>query len=283
MIPSEFEYQRASSVQEAVALLGKNKDAKLIAGGHSLLPAMKLRLAQPPLLIDISRIGELKGISMKDGIATIGALTTHAEIAAGAMQRALQQAAAAIGDVQVRNRGTIGGSLSHAEPASDYPAAMLALGARINVQGSGGARTIEAKDFFVDLFTTALKPDEILVSVSIGPQPDGKVGSAYVKHKHPASGFAVVGVAAAVATDASGTVKMARVAVTGACPKAQYLDATQAALMGKKLNADSIKAAAAANNNLMCLSDNYASAEYRAHLAGVLAGRALTDSAANMA
>jgi carbon-monoxide dehydrogenase medium subunit len=284
MIPSSFEYQRANSVAEAVALLGQNKDAKLIAGGHSLLPAMKLRLAQPPLLIDISRIGELKGITMADGVWTIGALTTHAEIANGNAPRALKDAAAAIGDVQVRNRGTIGGSLSHSDPASDYPAAVMALGGRMNVQGPGGKRTIAAEDFFVDLFSTALKPDEILVSIDFGPRPSGgKTGTAYVKHPHPASGFAVAGVAAVVATDGNNNVTVARVAVTGACAKAQHLAATESALNGKALNADNIKAAASANNNLMCLSDNYASADYRAHLTSVLARRALMVALERMA
>src|SRR5205085_373453 len=140
---------------------------------------------------DISRIGEMKGISMKDGNYTIGALTTHAELATIKEPLGLRDAAAAIGDVQVRNRGTIGGSLSHAEPAADYPAIVLALGAKLNVVGTGGARVIEADDFFVDLFTTALKADEILVSLSIGPRPAGtKVGTGYAKHAHPASGFA---------------------------------------------------------------------------------------------
>jgi carbon-monoxide dehydrogenase medium subunit len=279
MISSSFEYQRASSVQEAIALLGKNKDAKIIAGGHSLLPAMKLRLAQPSLVIDISRIGELKGISVNDSGMTIGALTTHAELAAIKEPMGLKEAAAHIGDVQVRNRGTIGGSLSHAEPAADYPAIIVALNARLNVAGPGGTRVIAADDFFVDLFTTALKPDEILVSISLGTRPAGTiVGTAYSKHPHPASGFAVAGVAAVVAVDGNGNISMAGVAVTGACAKAQHLKATEAALIGKKLNAETIKAAAAADNGLTCLSDNYASADYRAHLVSVLAGRALTKT-----
>ncbi len=276
MFPTSFDYQRANSVQEAVALLSKNPNAKLIAGGHSLLPAMKLRLAQPTMLIDITRIKDLHGVSTAaDGATMIGALTTHAEIAAANVPVALKTAASIIGDAQVRNRGTIGGSLSHADPAADYPAVMLALGAMLRAEGQSGARVINADDFFTDLFTTALKPDEVLVGVRVGPRPAGKAASAYVKHPHPASGYAVVGVAAAVVTDNNGTVTNARVAVTGACAKAQHLKATEAALMGKKLDATSIKAAAAADNKLDCLSDHYASADYRAHLAGVLAGRAL--------
>jgi len=280
MFPSTFDYRRANSVQEAIALLGQNPDAKIIAGGHSLLPAMKLRLATPPLLIDISKIKDLKGLRrMDDGAWLIGALTTHAEIAKEAVPRALQDAAAAIGDVQVRNMGTIGGSISHADPAADYPAVLLALGAQIRVQGPSGARTIAADDFFTDLFTTALQPNEVLVGVQVGPRPPGgRAGTAYAKHPHPASGFAVVGVAAAVTTDDKNSVTRARVAVTGACAKAQHLAATEKALMGKALSADAIKSAATANNGLDCLSDQYASAEYRAHLAGVLARHALTTA-----
>ncbi len=275
MFPSAFDYQRVSTVQEAVALLSKNPEAKLIAGGHSILPAMKLRLEQPPLLIDISRIKDLQGIRQADGKWIVGTLTTHAEIAAGDVPRALKDAASMIGDVQVRNRGTIGGSLSNADPAADYPAVMLALNATLSAQGSGGARQIAADDFFVDLFTTALKRDEILVDVRMGPRPSGKAATAYAKHPHPASGYAVAGVAADVVTDAAGTVTTARVAVTGACAKAQHLKATESALMGKKFDAAAIRAASAANNQLNCLSDNYASADYRAHLASVLARRAL--------
>jgi len=285
MFPTSFDYQRANSVQEAVALLGKNPNAKLIAGGHSLLPAMKLRLAQPTLLIDITRIQDLRGVrAADDGAIMIGALTTHAEVAAATLTaHVVKEAAAMIGDMQVRNRGTIGGSLAHADPAADYPAVMLALGAMIRVEGPNGARVIAADDFFTDLFTTALQPNEVLVGVRYGPRPAGKTGSAYSKHPHPASGYAVVGVAAAVATDANGVVTRAGVAVTGACAKAQHLKASEAALMGKKLDAASIKAAAAADNKLDCLSDHYASADYRAHLAGVLAGRALQKCMGRMA
>ncbi len=277
MFPSSFEYQRAGSVSEAIALMTKNPDAKLIAGGHSLLPAMKLRLAQPPLLIDISRIKELRGVrKADDGVTMVGALTTHAEIAAANVTRGLTDAASLIGDVQVRNRGTIGGSLSHADPAADYPAVMLMYGATIRVEGPGGARTIAADDFFTDLFTTALKSDEVLVGVRIEPKQPGRGATAYMKHPHPASGFAVAGVAALVGLDDSGMVTRTRVAVTGACAKAQHLAATEAALMGKKFDATSIGSAAMANNMLMCLSDHYADADYRKHLTSVLAKRALT-------
>jgi carbon-monoxide dehydrogenase medium subunit len=284
MFPSSFEYQRADSVAEAVALLGKHKDAKLIAGGHSLLPAMKLRLAQPSMLIDISRIKDLQGIRESDGTVAIFALTTHNEVAASSLSpKAMRDAASQIGDMQVRNRGTLGGSISHADPAADYPAVLLALGAHLRAEGPGGSRVILADDFFTDLFTTALKPNEVLIGARFGPRPAGRVGTAYAKHAHPASGFAVTGVSAAVATDAGGKVTMARVAVTGACAKAQHLKATEAALAGKKFDSASIKAAAAADNHLSCLSDSYASADYRAHLSGVLARRALESCLARLA
>lgn len=277
MFPSHFEYHRATSIAEAVELLAKNPDAKLVAGGHSLLPAMKLRLASPSMLIDIGHIDQIKGIHQVDGGVRVEALATHAEIAANpAVPNAMRDAARQIGDMQVRNRGTFGGSISHADPAADYPAAVLALGARIRADGpNGSSRIINADDFFTDLFTTALKRDELILGAMFGPRPAGKIGTAYVKHAHPASGFAVVGVAAAVVTDDSGAITLARVAVTGACAHAQHLKATEAALMGKKLDAETIKAAAAADNKLSCLSDSYASADYRAHLSQVLAKRAL--------
>ncbi|MBI1800059.1 MAG: xanthine dehydrogenase family protein subunit M [Chloroflexi bacterium] len=283
MFPSPFEYQRVNSVGEAVALLAQNPNAKLIAGGHSLLPSMKLRLSAPSLLIDISRIQDLSGIrSMDDGATMIGALTTHAAIASSeAVMRdlpVLADAAAVIGDMQVRNRGTIGGSLSHADPAADYPAVMLALGAWIRAEGPGGARVISADDFFTDLFTTALKSNEVLVGVKAGPFP-AHSACAYMKHPHPASGFAVAGVAAVIWTDGMGTCTKASVAVTGATAKAQHLRATEAALAGAKLNEGSIRAAAEmAKDGLNCLSDHYASADYRAHLTTVLARKALMKS-----
>ncbi len=283
MFPSQFDYQRANSVQDAVALLSKNPDAKVIAGGHSLLPAMKLRLATPPMLIDISRIKDLSGIKSSASGTTIGALTTHTEIAASEIVMrdlpVLADAAAIIGDMQVRNVGTIGGSLSHADPAADYPAVMLALGATFKVVGPKGERMIKADDFFVDLFTTALQADEILVEVQVPTFPEHSA-CAYAKHAHPASGFAVAGVAAVIWTSGKGgTISKANVAVTGATAKAQHLKATEAALGNAKMDEATLRAAAdKAKDGLDCLSDHYASAEYRAHLASVLARRALMKS-----
>lgn len=272
MFPTNFDYTRAGSVQEAVALLAKNPEAKLIAGGHSLLPAMKLRLAQPALLVDIAGIASLKGISQGAAGWTIGALTTHAEIARSGAPAALKTAAGLIGDTQVRNRGTIGGSISHADPAADYPAVLIALGASIKVTGPKGERTISANDLFTDLFTTSIESGEIVTAIVV---PAGASRTAYVKHPHPASGYAVAGVAAAIDADGKGVCTKASIAVTGACVTARRLPASEVALAGKALGGDAFKAAAAADNSLICLGDAYASPEYRANLVRVLVRRAL--------
>ena len=217
MYPASFEYHRAASVEEAVGLLTRYKDdAELLAGGHSLIPMMKLRLAQPKHLIDIGRVGGLAGIKEEGGNFVIGALTTHYAVESSAAVRQkcpmLSEAAALIGDPQVRNYGTVGGSVAHSDPAADSPALMLALGAEIKAVGPKGARTIKADDFFKDLFTRARAgrdPDQILIPTG------GHGGAAYMKHPHPASRFAVCGVAAAVTLDASGKCTAARVGVTG--------------------------------------------------------------------
>ena len=280
MFPSQFEYHRASSVDEAVKLLGENPDAKIIAGGHSLLPAMKLRLAAPSALVDIGRIEDLKGIgSTRNGGLLIGALVTYDQLADSndvkAAAPVLAEAAAKVGDPQVRTRGTVGGSLAHSDPAADLTAVFLALGGAVDVVGSGGERRIEADDLFVDLLTTSLAPDEVITRVHI-PATSGRVGSAYEKAEHPASGYAVVGVAAVVGLDGSGNVSSARLAVTGCTSKATRLSGAEQALSGKALNADSIAAASqAAAEGLEINGDHYASAEYRRHLVGVLTRRAL--------
>jgi carbon-monoxide dehydrogenase medium subunit len=285
VFPSQFEYHRASSVDEVVKLLGENPDAKIIAGGHSLLPAMKLRLAAPSALVDIGRIEDLKGIgSTRNGGLLIGALVTYDQLADSndvkAAAPVLAEAAAKIGDPQVRTRGTIGGSLAHSDPAADLTAVFLALGGAVDVVGSAGERRIEADDLFVDLLTTSLEPDEVITRVHI-PAASGKVGSAYEKHEHPASGYAVVGVAAVVGLD-GGNVSSARLAVTGCTSKATRLSGAEQALSGKALNADSIAAASqAAAQGLEINGDHYASAEYRGHLVGVLTRRALERAMAN--
>jgi carbon-monoxide dehydrogenase medium subunit len=283
MFPSEFEYHRVHSVQDAIEALGKYEDAKLIAGGHSLLPMMKLRLAQPKVLIDIGPIAALRGVHADGGTLRIGALTTHYQVESSAEVKTaapvLTEAEHGLADIQVRNRGTIGGNLAHADPASDLPAVMLALGAEVHALGPKGERTITADNFFVDVLTTALQPDEVLTEVRVPALKAGQ-GSAYVKHPHPASHYAVVGVAAVVTRDASGHCTACRIGITGAGPKAVRAKAAEAALTGKALTADHIAAAAAhAADGMDFLSDSYASENYRKHLVQVYTKRALMTAA----
>jgi carbon-monoxide dehydrogenase medium subunit len=283
MYPAAFEYHRATSAKDAVALLGKyGGEAKLIAGGHSLLPLMKLRLAQPRHLIDVRRIPELSFIREEKGMVSVGAATPHATLEASALlQKALpilSEAAAQIGDAQVRNLGTLGGSLAHADPTADLPAVALALGAELLVLGPKGARTVAADDFFVELMTTALLPDEILTEVRF-PAPAKGTGGAYEKYPHPASRFAVVGVAAQLTLQAS-KVTAARVAITGLGTKAQRAKAVEAALVGKAPDEATLAAAAAkASDGLKLRSDAQLSEAYRRSLAVTFTGRALARAA----
>ena len=280
MYPSQFDYHRAASVAEAVELLSSLPDAKLVSGGHSLIPAMKLRAAQPAALVDIGRIPGLDAISADGDGLVLGALATHASVAdSQAVQDGcpmLAETAAAIGDIQVRNRGTIGGSLAHADPGADYPAAMLALGAEVTAVGPGGERTIAAADFFVDILTTALEDNEVITSVRV-PRV---AGGAYLKHRHPASSYAVVGVAARVEL-AGGDVAGCSIAINGVSGKAVTADAAAAALAGGPASAERIAAAAGQVAGAFDdpLGDLYASGEFRVHLAGVYAKRALTTAA----
>lgn len=280
MYPSRFDYHRAASVEEAVELLGAVEGAKLVSGGHSLIPAMKLRVAQPAALVDIGRIAGLSGISSGDGGLTIGALTTHSEVAASAAVRdacpGLAEAAAAIGDIQVRNRGTIGGSLAHNDPGADYPGAMLAFGAEVTAVGRGGERTIAASDLFVDLFTTCLDETEVITSVRI----PAAAGTAYLKHRHPASSYAVVGVAARVAMD-GGDVSDCAVGVNGVTGCAVLAAGVAEALTVGPASAERIAAAADRVGESLedAVGDLYASAEFRIHLAGVHVRRALAAAA----
>jgi carbon-monoxide dehydrogenase medium subunit len=279
--PEQFAYHRATSVDDAIRLLGEVEDAKIIAGGHSLLPAMKLRLAVPSALIDIGRIPELKGISV-NGSITIGAGTTYREIQDSAELASalpvMAETANIVGDLQVRSRGTLGGSLAHSDPAADFTAVLLALGASVHAKGPNGEREISTDDLFVDLLTTSLEPNEVLTSISI---PASAVGAraAYEKRAHPASGYAVVGVAAVLTID-GGSISAAGVAVTGATSKATRLTNVEAALVGKPATAETIASATAnASDGLEINGDVYASDEYRAHLVNVLAKRALTRAA----
>lgn len=258
----EFEYHRPSSLDEAARLLAANEDAKLLAGGHTLLPTLKQRLAQPSALIDISGIAELRGIREEAGGLTIGAGTRHAEVAASEVVRrmipALADLAEEIGDPQVRNRGTIGGSISNNDPAADYPAALLGLGATVRTN----RREIAADDFFTGMFETALEPDEIVTAVHF-PKPDK---AAYAKFPNPASRYAIVGVFVAVS---GGGV---RVAVTGAGPCVFRVQAMEAAL-ASNFTPDALDSVTVAADDLN--SDIHASAEYRAHLVKVMAKRAV--------
>src|SRR5437016_9397683 len=238
MIPAHFDYVRANTLDEALSLLAQNADAKILAGGHSLIPAMKLRLAQPPLLVDIGRIKDLSYVREEAGQIRIGAMTTHYQIESSDLLKKicplLPECAGAIGDVQVRNQGTIGGSVAHSDPAGDWPAAMIALNAEIIATSKNGDRTIKADDFFVDLLTTALEPGEILREIRIN-KSNGRTGQAYVKMHHPASGFAVVGVAANLAFNGDGACKKASIGITGVSSKAYRAGAVEAALSTKKL------------------------------------------------
>jgi carbon-monoxide dehydrogenase medium subunit len=279
MIPAAFDYVRAESLAQAIELLAANPDdAKLVAGGHTLIPTLKLRLASPALLIDISRIAALKGIEVGERIK-IGALTTHAELLASEPLREaiplFHQAAGLISDPQVRNRGTIGGSLANADPAADWPAIVIALNATIETAGPGGVRQIAAKDFFVDIMTSALGGDEVLTAIHIArPSPDMRF--AYRKIRHPASGYAVVGVAVALRFSGNAVVE-ATIGVTGAAGFPFPAGAATEFLKGKPLSADNIYAAARiASENVEYLSDQYAPAEYRRQLVKTEVGRALS-------
>ena len=284
MIPTQFDYYVANSVNEALDLLQRHGDrAKLLAGGHSLIPLMKLRLATPEVLIDIGRIASLREITHDAGVVSIGALCTHAQVAASPIVRellpVLSAAAAEIGDPQVRNRGTIGGNLAHADPAADLPAVVLALDAEIVATGPRGQRVIPASEFFQGMLTTALQPDEILTEIRIralGPH----TGSAYAKLANRASRYAVVGVAAVITVD-DGQCTAARLGITGAGTVAVRASAAEAALVGKRLDAAAISAAASlAPQAVDPVGDIHASAEYRTEMVRVYANRALTAALA---
>lgn len=279
MHAASFEYHRPTSVAEAVALLRDTSDAKVLAGGHSLLPLMKLRLAAPSALVDVSRIPGLAGIRVTRTGLQIGALTTHAAIAASSevagMCPILAEAAAQIGDTQVRNRGTIGGSLAHADPGADLPTVMVALGATLTLTGPASEREIPADAFFTGIFTTALRPEELVTSISVLGYGAG-TGGVYLKHRHPASSYAVVGVAALVSMS-GGTCSRVSLVVGGATGNPTRCAAAEGALMGKPADEATLATAAAAVRAAITdpMGDLYASGEYRTHLAGVMAQRAL--------
>jgi carbon-monoxide dehydrogenase medium subunit len=282
MIPASFDYYRASSLDDAVRLLGEHDDAKVLAGGHSLIPLMKLRLASPAALVDIGGLRELSGIREDGDQIVIGALTRHYALETSDLLRAkalvAAEAAAQIGDVQVRNRGTVGGSLVHADPGADLPAVMLALDATMLVHGPGGDRNVAASDFFVEMLTTDVQPNEILTEIrfqSVG----ARSGSAYVKFPNPASGYSVVGAAAVVGLGSDGAITDVRVGISGTAAMAARASGTESALRGKQPTDDTIRAAAQeASNGLEALEDIHASAEYRLHLTRVMTRRALESA-----
>jgi aerobic carbon-monoxide dehydrogenase medium subunit len=284
MYPAQFDYHTPGTIREALDLLGRHKDdAKLLAGGHSLLPAMKFRLSQPKHLVDLKKVPGLTGIKEDGGMLVIGAMTTHYAIESSPVVKSkcpvLASTAGLIGDPMVRNMGTIGGSLAHADPAADYPAAIIALGAEMVAEGPKGKRTIKADDFFKGLLTTALAPDEILTEVRV-PVCGPTVGCAYLKFPHPASRFAVVGVAAVLTVD-GGRVTKAGVGITGAGTKAVRAKGVEAGLSGKALDAASIQAAAdKAPDGVDVQADLQGSVEYKQHLLKVFARRSIEAAAA---
>jgi carbon-monoxide dehydrogenase medium subunit len=283
MFPANFGYVAPRSLDEALQLLKQHgEDAKLLAGGHSLLPAMKLRLASPRTLIDLGTVPGLSGVRLEGNRLVIGALTVHADVGSSDLVRkhfpGLVDAASVIGDVQVRNRGTIGGSVAHADPAADFPVILTALNASFVLQSSGGNRTISADEFFTDYFTTAMAPGEILTRILVPLPPVGS-GSAYHKLAHPASGYVVVSAGAMIARLQSGSCASARIAIGGLGSGPIRAAASETELQGKVLNPQNIAAAAAkAAQEADPDDDIYASAEYKRHMAIVLARRAIESA-----
>lgn len=285
MFASPFAYHRATSLADAQRLLAANPGAKLLAGGHSLLPLLKLRLASPDALVDIGRVAELKGVAEAGGGLRIGALTTHAEIAAseivGRRCPVVAETAARIGDPAVRNRGTIGGSVAHADPGADLPTVLVALGAEVEVAGTGGTRTVPAEAFFVGLMTTALEQDEIVTAVLVPAAAAGQ-RAAYVKFAHPASRYAVIGVAAAVTVD-GGMISSGRVAVGGLVAQPTRLGAVEAALAGQPGTPATVDRAAAHTAAALgdaVIGDLFASGEYRRGVAGAYVAQAIAAALA---
>ena len=285
MIPADFEYFAPGTVKEAVELLARNGDAKLLGGGMSLIPALKHRLAAASALIDLGRVAGLDGIAAKNGTIAIGGRTTHRALAAApelADAHGIREAAASIGDVQVRNRGTIGGSLVHADPAADWPATFLALDGEAVVVGPKGERAIPAAQFFTGILASAPKHDEVLTEVRL--RLDRKrAGTAYAKLRQPASGFAIVGVAAQVALDRAGRIERARVGVTGVNPVPFRAAALEKRLAGQAPDAANLRTLCARIEEADPMEDMHASSAYRAHLAGVFAARALAAAASRAA
>jgi aerobic carbon-monoxide dehydrogenase medium subunit len=277
MIPTSFDYVRAESLRDALKALSEGDGTKVIAGGHSLLPIMKFRLAQPARLVDISRLGELKGIEEKGRGARIGAGTTYRQLLDSELLRErfplIAEATETIGDLQVRNRGTVGGSLAHADPVSDMPAVMLALDATFTLRSKRGRRSVPAREFFQGAFTTALADDELLTDIVLPPLPPG-AGSSYLSHDHPASGYAIAAAAAVVAFKRK-LVSHSVVALTGVGEMAYLVPSAQNLVGGQGEPEAVAGVAGSATEGIEVNGDVYAPAEYRRHLAGVIVRRAL--------
>ena len=280
MFPASFGYVAAHSVEEALQLLTKHgEDAKLLAGGHSLIPAMKLRLASPRTLIDLGTVAGLRGVRMDGNTLAIGALTVHTDVASADLVQkhlpGLADAASVIGDLQVRNRGTIGGSIAHADPGADFPVILTALNASFVLQSTSGSRTVAADDFFIDFYTTAMNANEVLTEIRV-PLPTSGSGTAYVKLPHPASGYVVVSAGVLITRQASGSCSLARVALGGLGSGPIRAVVTETELQGKLLAPEVIAAAAAkVAEETDPEGDTYASAEYKRHVATVYARRAI--------
>jgi carbon-monoxide dehydrogenase medium subunit len=283
MFPANFGYVAARSVDEALQLMAKHgEEGKLLAGGHSLIPAMKLRLQSPQTLIDLATVPGLRGVRVDGNNLIIGALTVHTDVATSDLVRkhlpGLAEAASVIGDVQVRNRGTIGGSVAHADPAADLPVILTALNVSFIVQSATGNRTIAVDDFFTDFFTTAINANEILTEIRV-PIPSAGSGSAYAKLPHPASGYVVVSAGALITRQASGSCTAARIAIGGLGSGPCRAIATEIELQGKPLTPQVIAAAAAkAAEETDPVEDSYAGVEYKLHVATVYARKAIEEA-----
>src|SRR5262245_32252703 len=282
MIAQNFEYSAPGTLQEALQLLADGT-AKVLAGGMSLIPMMKLRLAAPEHLVDLRRVADLKTISESSGEIHIGAMATHYDLESSPLVRErcplLAEAAAHIGDVQVRNMGTIGGSVSHADPAADYPASLLALGARVRLIRAEGERTLNLEDFLVDTLTTAAEPGEIVLEIVV-PTEESKTGVNYQKMLQPASGFAIVGIAVRL-RKTNGKISLARVGVTGLAPRPFRAKSVESRLENSACTDEDIRQAAAlVASGIEANTDIHASADYRKQMAQVYAVRALRTALA---
>ncbi len=279
MIAYKFDYKVANSIEEAFSMLSNAGDAgSFISGGHSLVPAMKLRLAEPEILIDISKIPGMSNVSIDDEVINIGGLVTHAEVASSDIVKnacpGLAECAGVIGDAQVRNKGTIGGNVAHADPGSDYPGALIAFGAKICLSSSNGSREITAQEFFTGLFETAKEEGEIVTAVKI----PAASSSAYVKFPNPASRYAVVGIGVSLSM-VDGICQSVTIGVTGAADHAYRAIASEDALNGTDLGGDNLeKAMSAISESQEMMNDLVASAEYRLHLSGIMLKRALAKA-----